>query len=591
MVCAVLCAGLGLAAQKPSQRPPKDAPTTGDKPAVKVTSRLVEVNVIALDKKGQPVRGLTQVDFEVFDEGQAQAIRVFSLEEPTKAPQQPPPPLPPNTFSNEMRYVAPQGTLTVVLFDELNTRIQDKLFARSRILKFLSQLRPEDRIAIYLLSDRLRVLHDFSNDAPALLRIIEKHTGTAARRMDSAALETNTISDEPIDAFLDNAARRIHNDALRDRVRRTLDAVAWIARQLRSVPGRKNLVWVSGGFPLTLGFEIRRPGDSSFRDQDVFTSEVARATRAVNEANIAIYPIDARGLFTDPMDEGEFRAEQSFFVSRRGPAEDYDRNSESNSNNQARESGGNGQGQQGGRQPARPRLAMLPPPPASPALRRLDATIDSMTLLAERTGGRAFYNSNDIEGALRQTLDETQITYRLAFEPTHNQWDGRFRRIRVRVKQDGLRLHHRLGYLAQPESSAAPENQLPALRETAANPIQIGEIALTAHVTPHLSSGELRLRIFVSPSDLWLASSGGQWKGTVDVYLETTDQAGAPLWSDGRRVAFALSEPQHRAALRQGLPLNKTLSLVSEARQLRIAIRDAHTGALGSLRISLDKLQ
>jgi VWFA-related protein len=587
LVCLLCALPSGVAAP---QQPARVPATKDDKPAVKVTARLVEVNVMALDKKGQPVRGLSRDDFQVFDEGQPQAIQVFSVEEKTAPGPGPAAALPPGTFSNDLRQTAPQGTLSVILFDELNTRIQDKLFARSRILGFLAQLRPEDRIAIYLLSDRLRVLHDFSSDTASLLRAIEKQTGTAARRLDSAELETNTIGDEPIDAFLESAARRIHNDALRDRVRRTLNAVEWIARHLGSVPGRKNLVWVSGGFPLTLGFEVRRPGDTSFRDQEVFTADVARATRAVNEANIAIYPIDARGLFTDPMDDGEFRAEQSFFLSRRGQAEGYDRNSEANSNNQARESGGNSQNQQSGRQGARPRPAVLPPPPRSPALQRLDATIDSMVLLAERTGGRAFYNSNDIEGALRQTLDASQVTYRLAFAPTHNRWDGRFRRLRVKVHREGVRLHHRLGYLAQPDAAAPPGQEWPALRETAASPIAIGQIALRAQVLPAAASQELRLRVFVSPAHLLLASGDGRWAGTLDVYLETTDQAGAPLWSDGRRVSFALSEQQHQAALRDGLPLNKTLPHAPEARQLRVALRDVRTGAIGSLRIPLERV-
>lgn len=228
-MCALVCALPGPAAQ---ERKPAPTPAAAvDKPAIKVTTRLVEVNVVVLDKKGLPVLGLTREDFEVFDEGAPQVIREFSMQgvlgqTPAASP---PAQLPPNTFSNQ-KLPTDAETLSVILFDELNTKIQDKLFARQKILRFLSQLRPQDRIAIYLLSDRLRVLHDFSSDSAALIRIIERQTGTAAHRLDAADIDPSTIGNEPIDAFLDEASRRIYNYALRARVRSTVMAIEWIAR-------------------------------------------------------------------------------------------------------------------------------------------------------------------------------------------------------------------------------------------------------------------------------------------------------------------------------------------------------------------------
>lgn len=593
-LCVMVCAAAAASVPQPS-RPPKQAPSTGDQPAVKVTSRLVEVNVIVLDKKGQPVRGLTRDDFEVFDENEAQAIRAFSVHGASApTPNAPTPasaaPLPPNTFTNQApRAIA--GTLSVILFDELNTKIQDKLFARQRILRFLSQLRPEDRIAIYLLSDRLRVLHDFTGDATALTRIIQRQTGAATRRMENAELDTNTTGYELLDAFVEDAARKLNDEAIRNRVRRTLVAVEWISSHLAPVPGRKNLMWVSGGFPLTLGYDPRRPGDTSFREQDVFTVEVARATRAINRANIAVYPIDARGLFADPMDEGELRGNDANFLSGRSTLAN-DRFGGSPSDSQARDaSAGNQQGaQQGPRRLVAP--PRLPQPIATQSFRRLDATIDGMLQLAERTGGRAFYNSNDIQTALRSALEESEVNYRLAFEPTHNRWDGSFRQIKVRVRSEGLRARHRQGYLAQADTPPSDASQeLMSLRETAASPIDLSDVALRAELIPLGNTDEFRVRVFVKSSDLLLNQGTNGWKGAVDVYFEMANQAGAPLWGDARRVEFTLTPQLHQLWLAQGVPLNKTAPRIKDATQLRIVVRDVRTGALGSLRVPLDEVR
>jgi VWFA-related protein len=547
----------------------------------------VEVSVIALDRHGQPVRGLWRDDFEVFDEGTPQLVRAFSVEEalaPAAAPGQPA--VTPVSYSN--RQPAPAtGSLSVVLFDELNTRIYDKLFARERILTFLDQLQPADRVAIYLLSDRLRILHDFSSDGAALRRALARQTGTAARRIENATTETDSTGDAALDGFLERTSRRIENDAIRDRVRRTLLAVELIARQLGGIPGRKNLIWVSGGFPLTLGMEPRPAGETDFRDQDLFTSEVARAARAVNAANIAIYPIDARGLFTDPQDDGEFRSTEPYFISRRNPQPA----GEGANQSQAREAPGGGSGAGGGNSPgpatSRPRAPRLPPPPATQALRRMDATIDSMVLLAQQTGGRAFYNSSDIASALRATLDESTVTYRLAFEPAHNQWDGRFRRIRVKVRRPGVQLRHRQGYLAQAEPALTAAEGLRLLRDATASPLQLHHVALTAALTPAAHDSELHMRLLVSTTDITLHRENELWCGTVDLYLAVTGSAGELLWSDGRRVNFELQPALYLAAGKSGLPLAKTIPWPAGAEHLRIALRDVPTGILGSLRTPL----
>src|SRR6185295_9515353 len=141
-----------------------------------VTTRLVEVNVIVRDKNG-PVAGLTKDDFTLFDRKKQQKIATFAVSTMNKS-QQPSAPLPPGTYTNrpEYRQEGPT-TATIVLLDALNTQIQDQLYAKQQFIKFLGTLRPDDRVAVYLLGTKLRVLNDFTNDSRRLLAAVTKYSG------------------------------------------------------------------------------------------------------------------------------------------------------------------------------------------------------------------------------------------------------------------------------------------------------------------------------------------------------------------------------------------------------------------------------
>src|SRR5262249_7052829 len=183
-------------------------------------------------------------------------------------------------------------------------------------------------------------------------------------------------SDE-LDQFLSNADQVISDFYNVNRAKWTLEAMEAIAHHLASLPGRKNLIWVSSGFPFTLGLE---PEDFSLdqpnRERRTFHEETDRVARAMNDANIAIYPVDARGLVGLPT---AFSAQN-----RTSPF---------------------------GRPGAAPRPVKYTPP-----------NIDTMQILAERTGGRAYYNTNDLEGAVRSAVADARVTYTLGFYPASEDW-------------------------------------------------------------------------------------------------------------------------------------------------------------------------
>src|SRR5437588_166212 len=145
-----------------------------NQPTIRVTTRLVQVNVVVHDKKGEPVSDLKKEDFTIFEKGKEQKLAVFAVDSIT-APTKAWPALPPNIFSNRVKTADTPTSITVILFDGLNTRFQDQAYARKQIVKFLSEIQPHDRVALYLLGTNLRILHDFTNNPDHLPHALSKY--------------------------------------------------------------------------------------------------------------------------------------------------------------------------------------------------------------------------------------------------------------------------------------------------------------------------------------------------------------------------------------------------------------------------------
>ena len=140
------------------QNPNGAAPPQAAQPAtIRSTTRLVELSVVVTDKRGEPITGLKKEDFTVLDESNPQQIAFFSAESP--APAARPQALPKNVFTNryDLKGQGP-GAVTVVLFDSLNTSIEDQGYVRRQVIKFLKTLKPQDHVAVYALTTQLHEL-------------------------------------------------------------------------------------------------------------------------------------------------------------------------------------------------------------------------------------------------------------------------------------------------------------------------------------------------------------------------------------------------------------------------------------------------
>src|SRR5690348_14732828 len=222
-------------------------------PTIRVDTRLVEVNVIVRDQNNRPVEGLTKADFAIFDRGKEQKIAVFSADSVHRV-EKPAAPLPAGMYTNrpEQRAETPT-TITVVLLDAVNTRIEDQSFAKQQFIRFLAQIRPEDRVAVYALGSRLQILQDFTSDSKALLRSLARYRGQADALVADSEPDPANTGDSEMDKWLNNKNALLADNAIQARVRATVAAMEAIANHIGRLPGRKNLVWITGSFPFSVG--------------------------------------------------------------------------------------------------------------------------------------------------------------------------------------------------------------------------------------------------------------------------------------------------------------------------------------------------
>ena len=346
---------------------------------IQVTTRLVQVAVVVRDKHGA-VADLTKSDFEILDRGKARQIAAFSVARASD--HIPRASLPPNTFSNRLdRQSESPVTATVLLFDSLNTKFKDQADARRQVLTFLKALDPETPIAIYALGNNLRILHDFTQDQASLTRALERYRNTVSTPLANSQVDrslgdlTSVTPPGPTSVSVPDTADLISQilEPLQEystdrRVAITLSAMDAIASRMAGVPGRKNLIWISGAFPLSIGFD-RNGFSGPGQRLGTYAGPMKDAAVAIDQANVAIYPVDARGLLVS----NKVRTEMPALHNQTGLGQ----------------------------------TSNMP----TPEYMAGSQEIETMQLLADWTGGKAFYNTNDIRGAVKQAAEDAEVIY------------------------------------------------------------------------------------------------------------------------------------------------------------------------------------
>jgi VWFA-related protein len=517
-------------------QPPPASLSQEQSPVIKVTTRSVQVSVAVQDKKGDPVTDLKKEDFLLYDKGQEQQIRYFAVEKyerPRSASA-----LPAGVYSNRLANVNGHAqpmpnTLTVILLDGLNTAWADQAMAKQGLVKFLDQLRPGDQVAIYTLDDSgLQILHDFTSDTAALLRDLARHRGVDSALLAGSKPDSFNTGQAGLDRLLARRSRAQVDFYHARESDATLDALLSIANHLAGMPGRKNLIWVSDGYPAFVN-----------RDYLSMHDDMRRTVAAINATGLAIYPVDAKGL--NPVDA--MPAQSPTYAT-----------------------------------PSGRRSAATGPPNIGPVV-QLQST---MMELADSTGGRASLNNNDIAGAIRRAINDGNFTYTLAYSPTHSEWDGKYRDIKVTVKRAGVEAHYRKGYLATPEVADDPDSRKATLAEATDSPLLFTGMGLLAKVSqpPTVDSPHARLRLVMDFGDInFRQDTRGLWIADLDIITVVRDANGKSLKQLVHTMHVAVKQAQYDEYRKEGVGLNVDVDAPIGAVRARVAVHDLSNGALGSV--------
>jgi hypothetical protein len=212
-----------------------------------------------------------------------------------------------------------------------------------------------------------------------------------------------------------------------------------------------------------------------------------------------------------------------------------------------------------------------------------------MVELADRTGGRAYHNTNDLKSAIRDAIGDSEITYTLGYHPNNTEMDGKFREIKVKVDRSGVNVRYRKGYLAQAPANQDPKLQQAELADAVWSPLDATGLGVNARVdfVDQPQPNTVKVLVQVNAAGLNFEEKQGRYVAKVDVLMTQKDDRGTPLGQGAKDTLDLNLKPETYAkVMKQGLVYQKVFPRESSASNLRVVVRDNGTGAIGSLTIT-----
>ena len=568
---------------------PSNAPPAGT--VFRAQSRLVVLDVAVTDRD-KPVEGLDRSRFHVFEDGREVPIASFEENEPPPSVKiAEAPVLPPDTYSNVPVY--PEASaVNVLLLDALNTPTGDQEQARKQMIAYISTMKPGTALAIFTLSSRLRMVTGFTTDVTKLKQALDNE-----KRNQRSAADVGANASESMSSSLDQAASGIatSNDPgtrwmvgqiqqfaadtqayeTDQRVMITLNAFSELARYLAAIPRKKNLIWFSGSFPISLSPDAML--STQMKDVKDYSDDVKRTSALLSAARISVYPVDARGLMTSQTVSADYTPSLSMIQGTAGTV--------NNDNRQFSEQSSQDQ--------------------------------NTLGTIASETGGRAFVNGNGLKETVAKIVADGSSYYSLSYVPPEEaggKHPDEFRKVDVKVDGGKFQLSYRRGYFtdqgnqATSSSGSVPADVTAAALLGAPPSTQLlfqarvlpeGDPALTGSLpdknlkenptsafkgAPHSYVVDLG----VPPGELdFTEGAGGTRTAQVEIALVAYNQEGQAVNSVGRHFALSLTAAQYQglAAAGKGFPVRQLLDLPRGADIVRAVVYDPATAKVGSLEI------
>ncbi|HWW76175.1 MAG TPA: VWA domain-containing protein, partial [Pyrinomonadaceae bacterium] len=508
----------------PAQQPQGQTPPADDDEVVaRITTNLVQLDAVVLDKEGRQVSDLSAEDFEVFEDGRPQKITNFSYvlnaESAPAAPRPkaaaggpPPPPL-------KLRPRDVRRTFALVV-DDLQQSFESIYYTRRALRKFVDEvMQPGDLVAVIRVGGGVGALQQFTSDKQILYSAIDHVRVNLNSHRLLAAFGAIGDGGPPVassklrQALSDNDGGKSPDayDEFMDETGavNSLAAVKYVLRGMRELPGRKAVLLFSEGFPL---YVPDAQGNRNERIRDQFHQMVDAAARS----STAIYTLDPRGVsYTGPT------ASEDISGSSGKPADIMDALSSRDT-----------------------------------AVWEMQATLRD---IANETGGSAFVNNNDLNIGVRRVMEAERGYYLIGYRPSGETFDKRFHKIEVKVRRAGVRVLSRKGFFGVTDEERQPKPQKPIQQLLAALTSPFGatgvEVGLTPIFTSNAKSGSyVRSLIHVKASDLTFKDEPGGWHvAMIDVFGAAFDDRGMVVQQNGASQQVRLRGRTYERVLRDGL--------------------------------------
>ncbi len=521
-----------LAANDPFAAWAQQAPVQQATQAIRATTELVLVNVVARDKKGNLIRDLKREDFTVFEDGQKQQVSSFDFEnidELALAAQTSPTATGTENAAPVAAAVKPQATLDardrrlILLFFDFSAMEVDQIDRSVGAAKKYvnAKMQPADLIAIVSLATNMRLDLDFTDDKAKVLSVLSSYGSGSGQGFDNGATGSSEGAAETSGAF--TADDTDYNTFSADR---KLLALQSIIQAVGKLPQKKSLIYLSNGI-----------SQSGVDNQ----SALRAATAAAVKSNVSIYPLDVRGLQALPAGGEAQNASLHGQSAYTGASVLNDLNSNASSQ-------------------------------------------ETLSTLAADTGGKAFFDSNDFSGVFSQVQKDTSAYYILGYSSSNHAKEGKFRHIKVVLNRPDVKLEFRQGYYAgrdfEHSNHTDREQQL---QDELASDLPATDVAVyagAAYFRRDDSHYFLAVSLVVPGSQIPFVQEKDKDSATLDIAGEVLEGGKYPVGHLRDTVKLAVDSTQQ--VRRKNVQYNTSFLLAPGSYHLKFVVRENRTGRMGT---------
>ncbi|HST52962.1 MAG TPA: VWA domain-containing protein [Pyrinomonadaceae bacterium] len=566
---SLLCAA--ATAQTAAPQRPQQPQQQDDEEVVRITSDLVQTDVVVTDKNDRVVPDLKLSDFEVYENGRKQDLKFMEyvgVEEGRRTEgARPGKPVPES--ADVERELTQRDVRRVIAFvvDDLTISIPDIVTVRQVLRDYVdNKMEKGDLVAIVRVVGGKGLLQQFTSDKRLLRRAINSITVQSnpfdafADQNVAAGISSGDIAmaddaaGDMQNAALANAevnnqlAASINDETLRmTRGLMTLSTAISVADSLSQIPGRKSLVLFSAGIPI---LELGSTGGISFS----LSQLINRLGDVALRSGVVINTMDPRGLnasrpvanFADTPARSALDAPDPGFG--RGAS--------------AQEKSIIGETLAGGEEHL------------------------SLRTLSGATGGVSVVNTNDFHEGLDRILARSRGYYVLAYTPTEK-FDNKFRKLDVKVRRDGVHVYKYSGYIAREATrSGAPRTKQEEILAAARSPLAKSDLDVSSNLSLKLQpprGAQLGINLLIDPKTLSFTQADGRYHTSFDVVGFVIDELGKTRGGFSETVNANLTPADYQEALKTGLIYSADTQLPPGYFQLRAVVREDSTGSLGTI--------